>query len=151
MKRLLPVLLCGISSSRLLVDGLDECNVTEQAKISKAIRELVNDVNKHDHTECKAGIFSRDTGDLEKNFKKDSKISLKDEATAVHSSISTFVRHEMQQFRDDNSELDNGIEVLTRIEQKLVTKANGRSSTHSLTIEITHECNRHVSLGPFDD
>ena len=133
IKRLLPILLSG-RSSRLLVDGLDECEATEQREISRAIRGLVDETKRDEHTDCKVGIFSRDTGLLKQTFVKDAKVSLKDEATAVSSSITIFVRHEMQQFRNDNADLDISDEVLTEVEQKLVAKAGGKFLVQNPTI-----------------
>lgn len=136
---LLQDLLSGITSPRLLVDGLDECKASDQEEILKEIRTIVSEASKK--SDCKPGfaIFSTDTAALEKNLKDVPTISLKKEATHVGMSIRAVVRHKMQQIWDElRDELLDGSfmeEVLMRIEQKVVAKADGRILARNSTIK----------------
>ena len=131
MRRMLPFLLSGFSSTRLFVDGLDECEAAEWDSITKSIRSILTETNKATRSAgCKAIIFSRDTRYLETLFQKDTTISLRDEAVAIRSSIRLFVQHEMLQVRENFDDGNVDDEVLAAVEQKLVERADGKFVMH---------------------
>ena len=124
LKRLLLDLLSGVACTRLVVDGLDECNDEEQKEILSVLLQFVD--IKSDSTECKAVAFSRDVAVINKSLKKVLMISLKDEIAAAENSIKAYVQHELHQIRNEFDEPCVGDEIFTRIEHRLVSKADGQ-------------------------
>ena len=124
LKPLIQTLLSGLPSTRIIVDGLDECTDEEQKEILSAISKLV-DMNTNS-TACKGAIFSRDVAVISKALKKSSAIRLSDEATAIEQSIKSFVHHEIEDMRSslDDSSVDGG--VFETIEHNIVAKADGK-------------------------
>ena len=123
LKRMLPMLLSGISSARIVLDGLDECADEEQREILSTLTSLVKKASTS--IQCKVAIFSRDIPALGMTLRKYPTVSLKDEVFAVEASIKAFVHHEVQEMRKDIDDTFVGEEVFNRIEQKIVAKADG--------------------------
>lgn len=123
LKDLIQILLSGVCSARLIVDGLDECTDEEQREVISAIRFLTE--NNPSSIDCKAIIFSRDIPTISKGLKKSAKISLKEEVAAVESSIKTYVHHDIHEIRDELDEFADDFHLLDEIERKIVTKADG--------------------------
>ena len=126
LKRLIPDLLSGIPSTRVVVDGLDECLEAEQNEVLNVLHLLAD--TKPGAPDCRVAVFSRDLPEINKKLKKSPAISLSGEHAAVEKSINAYVHHELQEIYNnlDGPWLD--VEVFSAIERRMVAKADGKVS-----------------------
>ena len=125
LKSLIVDLLSGIISTRLILDGLDECTDDEQKDILSVLRFLIENIP---DTVCvKIAVFSRDIISIKKALRSPPTISLKDEAAAVDCSIKILVQHELNDIRTELIDSYIAEDVFTAVEQNIVAKADGKS------------------------
>ena len=126
---LLPELLQGLGSVRLVVDGVDEWAPRDQKELLKDLSQMVS-TDQSSHI-CKIMIASQDTMNISRSLRRKDKstttISLSngDERLAVSSSIADFVDSKLSDLPDHLDEVDPGASILSHIKQTLLDKSHG--------------------------
>ncbi|KAI9674908.1 MAG: hypothetical protein M1822_009011 [Bathelium mastoideum] len=127
LRELLPKLLQTIDCSHVLVDGIDECNTTEQKYMIEELLTLLSS-DPPSYT-CKILISSRDVPTVSRSLRKKAKaatvLSLSDEEEFLNHAIECFVHLKMSELQDELTELDPAGKVSSDIHRMLVEKANG--------------------------
>lgn len=128
LKQLLPDLLSTFTSVRIIVDGLDECDEKEQNLILVEMLALAG--FKSSSTSCKVLISSQDLLTISRRLRTRSSIDLSQERVAIESAISSFVHATIAQspLLCDPDSIDKN--VIDRIEQTLLSKADGKQKHH---------------------
>lgn len=124
LKQLIPILVSGMPGCRLLIDGLDECTRAEQEEMLKVIMPFA--VGKPAGTNCKIVIFSQDTDYIRRTLKRHTSISLGDQSIFMEDSIKSFVQHELGELRLNLDDMVIPDDVMTAIEQEIISKADGK-------------------------
>jgi hypothetical protein len=135
LMNLLPELLRGIGSARLVIDGVDEWDVCAQKELLDCLPGIIS-TNPSPYI-CKVLMSSRDTLDisraLSRKIETTALISLSsaNESAAVDRPIAQFVDIELSRIpRSHFDHLDPSGLILIRIKQNLLEKSNGiRSRT----------------------
>jgi hypothetical protein len=122
IKKLLPDLLSAVLSTRIVIDGLDEC----QEKDQKIILTEVLSAVKSSTAPCKLFISSRAETHISKTLRKRPTISLteKKERNKVDEDIQKYVKHSLMGLRESFPGA-----LVDDIERTVVKKAHGRCST----------------------
>jgi hypothetical protein len=122
IKKLLPDLLSAVPSTRILIDGLDEC----QEKDQKAILAELSSAVKNSTAPCKFFISSRAETYISKILRKRPTISLteKKEKEKVDEDIQAYVKHSLMVLRDSFPS-----KLVDDVERTVVRKAHGLYST----------------------
>lgn len=146
---LLPELLQGLGSTRLIIDGIDEWDALEQKDLLKDLMLMLSaDPSSYI---CKALISSRETLDISRTLRKRNKavvtisLSDNDESLAITHSIRDFVDNRLSELPEHFSSLDPDGSILDHIKHSLLVKSNG---TYLLSLdneELTGS--RHVLVG----
>ncbi|KAH7343012.1 hypothetical protein BKA65DRAFT_587311 [Rhexocercosporidium sp. MPI-PUGE-AT-0058] len=118
IKKLLPDLLSAVSSVRIVIDGLDEC----QEKSQKVILTELLSAAKASTSTCKIFLSSRVETFISKAMRKKPIISLteKREKTKVDEDIRDYVRHSLMPLRDNFPGT-----LVDDVERTVVRKAQG--------------------------
>ncbi|KAF4546252.1 uncharacterized protein LTHEOB_4249 [Lasiodiplodia theobromae] len=126
-KDLLTDLLSGIPSSRLVIDGIDECEPEEQKFIIQEFSRLTSQGGSA-HI-CKVLFSSRDIPTVSRHLRtkksKASELPLAREEIAVRAAIKSVVDKRLLDLQDDWDEIDPDPEIVKRVKHELVEKANG--------------------------
>lgn len=119
IKKLLPDLLSAVSSVRIVIDGLDECQEKDQKAI---LTELLSAV-KTSTSPCKILVSSRAETFISKALRKRPTISLteKREREKVDEDIQEYVRHSLMALRDTFLGT-----LVDDVERTVVRKAQGK-------------------------
>jgi hypothetical protein len=112
-------MLGAISSTRIVIDGLDECPERDQKAI---LTELLSAV-KNSATPCKIFISSRAETYISKKLRKRPTISLteKTEREKVDKDIQKYVKQSLKGLRESFPGT-----IVDDVERKVVRKANGK-------------------------
>ncbi|KAI9667637.1 MAG: hypothetical protein M1821_000454 [Bathelium mastoideum] len=141
LRELLPEVLSSFSSSRIIVDGVDECDPKEQKLIVEDVLRLLS-VNTSSHI-CKIFISTRDVPTISQSLRKQAKdavsISLNNERGAVGDSIELFIQTRLSEVQNELDYLDPNGAVWHNIRHTLATKANGMFLWVSLVLESIPE------------
>jgi hypothetical protein len=126
---LLPELLQGLGSTRLIIDGVDEWDALEQKVLLKDLMQLLS--TDSSSYICKILIASRDTLDASRNRRKNKSVvamslSERDESLAIAQSIGKFVDKRLNDLPDDFNVLDPDGSILAQIKRSLSDKSNGK-------------------------
>lgn len=128
---LLPELLRGLGSVRLVVDGIDEWSAADQREILKDISQLTS-IDQSSHI-CKVLIASRETIDTLRSLRKKDRSALSislgdsDEALAVTRSIAGFVDSQLSDLPAHIEELDPDASIMIHVKDTLLKKSHGKS------------------------
>ena len=118
MKELLAQVLSGLPSSRIVLDGVDECHEAQQKEILSTLLSL----QKNAPNSCKLLISSRvDEGYIKSVLRQMPSIRLKDHNSEA---ISLFVDQNVAELSDIFDSLED--DLLDRIRRELCSKAGGR-------------------------
>jgi hypothetical protein len=113
LKELLPNLIMATSATRIIIDGLDECEDRDQKQI---LQELMKLGGNH----CKILISSRDYGHIGKILRKKKTIAFRDRRNDINKDIQLYVTQALaglrQQFED---------QIIDEIKRAVVEKADG--------------------------
>ncbi|PQE30183.1 hypothetical protein CJF32_00003614 [Rutstroemia sp. NJR-2017a WRK4] len=118
IRKLLPELLLAVSSIRIVIDGLDECQEKDQKTILSELLSIV----KVSVIPCKLLISSRAETYLSRTLRKSPSISLSDkmERRSVDKDIQIYVTHALKELRGSFPS-----DVVNEVEKTVVKKANG--------------------------
>lgn len=125
-KVLLQSLSTHLGVVRIIIDGLDECELTEIKSILAALQSLVR--GSSTLGTFKIAIFSRDLPAIQKALKKPATLCLGEERQAIDSAIQNFVSHELASVRQSLDDLEAPADALDDLEKQLIQKADGTSS-----------------------
>jgi hypothetical protein len=125
---LLPELLQGLGSTRLIIDGIDEWDADEQKELLKDLMQLLS--TDSSSYICKILIASRDTLEVSRNIRKNKSVvtmslSERDESLAIAQSIEKFVDKRLNELPDHFNILDPDGLILSEIKSSLSDKSNG--------------------------
>jgi hypothetical protein len=137
LKRLLPDILIRIPSSRIIIDGIDECAPEEQKFIIEDVVSLIS-TNPSSYI-CKVLISSRDVYSISRTLQRKvrsagnaAEVSLSSAYQAIDTAIEGFINRELSELRDDLNSFDvdgDGI-IISNIRSILLEKANGMLCFH---------------------
>jgi hypothetical protein len=130
LKKLLPLLLSNIDTTRLVVDGLDECaDAGEQKNIVVDVLELVRQMSAKQ--DCKVLFFSRNVPSIEKYLKTYPTISLRDTIAAqeMEKSIRVFTKSKIEDLRNDLEDICVSDDLFEEAEEHIARKADGIPNT----------------------
>lgn len=117
LRNLLPELLDVIPTTRIIIDGLDECQEKLQRPIMQELLALFKSSDGH----SKILFSSREGIEISRVLRRKKYISLRDEKKDVDTDIELFTRQSLLELRErfSNKEMDN-------VEKTIVNKANGQ-------------------------
>jgi hypothetical protein len=115
-KALLLDLLTVIETTLFVIDGLDECEESDQRGVLTELLDLVNSSKKG----LRILFFSRESRDIKRKLDKVPQISLSDEETSMSEDIELFTKASLLELRQRFEE-----HIIDAIEQVLIRKANG--------------------------
>ena len=127
---LLPKLLQGLDSTRLVVDGIDEWSSRDQKELIEDLSQMVS-TSQSSHI-CKIMIASRETMNISRSLRKKDKsattISLSDsnEGLSVTRSIANFVDSKLSNLSDHFDELHADASTMDHVRQTLLKKSHGK-------------------------
>ncbi|KAJ6285479.1 hypothetical protein J3E71DRAFT_373608 [Bipolaris maydis] len=136
---LLPELLQGLGSVRLVIDGVDEWSSRDQKELLKDLAGLVSPT--HSTYNCKIMIASRETMEISRYLRKKdksvTKVSLSNakESFAVTLAIANFVDSKLSDLPDHFDELDPDPSILVHVKETLRKKSHGMFLWVSLVLK----------------
>ncbi|CAN9147713.1 unnamed protein product [Alternaria alternata] len=126
---LLPELLRGLGSVRLIIDGIDEWVSRDQKDVLNDLSQIVS-IDKSSHI-CKVLVASRETMEISRSLRRKNKsattISLSngDEDLAISRSIARFVESKLSDLPDHFDELDPDASIMAYVKKTLIEKSHG--------------------------
>ncbi|KAI4607631.1 hypothetical protein J4E83_009528 [Alternaria metachromatica] len=134
---LLPELLRGLGSVRLIVDGIDEWASRDQKELLNNLSQMIS-TDQSSHV-CKIMVASRDTmaTSRRKKDKLSTMISLSngDEGLAVTRAIASFVNNKLSDLPEHFEELDPDSSIMAHVKKTLLEKSQGMFLWVSLVLE----------------
>lgn len=119
---MLKEIMSSIGPTRIVLDGLDECDESVQSELIVALTEVQRSAG----DKCKLLVSSRDEPHIDRALRRKTVVSLKGETDQA---IQRYIRQSVNDLRDCFQDLDAGL--IDRIEQRLHSKANGTYFPHS--------------------
>jgi hypothetical protein len=113
LKELLPNLTKATSETRIIIDGLDECEDRDQTQILKELMKLGGN-------RCKILISSRDYGDIGKIPRKKKTLAFRDRRNDINKDIQLYVTQTLAGLRERF-----GDQIIDEIKRVVVEKADG--------------------------
>lgn len=118
-----PGLLQAVSMCRIVIDGLDECESSEQTFIIDNLIQLLSS------SACKLLICSRDVPEIGRALQRKAKllasISLSNESTSVNNTIHAFAKSKIEDFIDEKPSLRVGSNTVDEMTQIIVDMSDG--------------------------
>ncbi|KAI4613948.1 hypothetical protein J4E80_006636 [Alternaria sp. BMP 0032] len=134
---LLPELLRGLGSVRLIVDGIDEWTSRDQKELLDDLSQMVS-TDQSSHV-CKIMVASRDTmaTSRRKKDKLSTMISLSggDEGLAVTRAIASFINDKLSDLPEHFEQLDPDSSIMAHVKKTLLEKSQGMFLWVSLVLE----------------
>ncbi|CAN9085629.1 unnamed protein product [Alternaria alternata] len=137
---LLPELLRGLGSVRLIIDGIDEWVSRDQKDVLNDLSQIVS-IDKSSHI-CKVLVASRETMEISRSLRRKNKsattISLSngDEDLAISRSIARFVESKLSDLPDHFDELDPDASIMAYVKKTLIEKSHGMFLWVSLVLDL---------------
>lgn len=132
LKKVIPTLLKGFSSVRIVIDGLDEIDDREQRQVLSDLTLFVS-CPLVPGSSFKILIASRDVASISRFLSQRTVLSMADDLQAFQGAIQPFVRHQLSELRSLRSDLEIEDDVLRIIEERLVEKSNGKTDVSILS------------------
>jgi len=125
LRRIIPTLLKGFTSIRIVVDGLDEIEDREQRQV---LSDLISFASSplDPGSSCKILIASRDIPLISRSLSKRTVLSMGDDPQAFQGSVRPFVHHQLNELRDSLSDIEVDESTMQVIERRLVEKSDGK-------------------------
>ncbi|KAL9116701.1 MAG: hypothetical protein Q9187_006774, partial [Circinaria calcarea] len=130
LRRLIPALLATIPLTRIVIDGLDECQEKDQRQILQELMSLCTPSG----VRCKILLSSREGVHLSRALRRKPNISLTERRVDVDTDIRLFVAHNLTELRE---RFDG--KVVDGIEKRVVKKADGMFLWVRLVIATLHD------------
>ncbi|KAK4993862.1 hypothetical protein LTR50_000075 [Elasticomyces elasticus] len=129
LRQMIPELLDGITSARLIIDGLDESPQKEHRAI---LDQVLQFTSKSTATNTmKLAIISQDVPSISEKLSKKPIISLKEAADMTKNAIQLYVHESLEGIRDDLYYLSIDHQTLLELEGKIVAKSDAFKPTDS--------------------
>jgi hypothetical protein len=145
---LLPELLRGTGSVRLIIDGIDEWVSQDQRDVLNDLSQIVS-TDKSSHL-CKILIASRETFEISRSMLKKNKstttisLSNDDEGLAISRSIAHFVEIKLSDLPDHFDQLDPDASIMAHVKKTLIEKSHGnlrlKYSLTSCVLKLAQVC-----------
>jgi hypothetical protein len=116
LRRLLPELLATITSTRVIIDGLDEYPEPEQRTI---LAEMIS-LSKSSGIQFRVLFSNREGAQINKILSSKPTISLRDESADVDKDIEAYVQASLEEFRPKF-----GSRLIDKMERRIIEKADG--------------------------
>lgn len=125
LNEIISDILPTISSCRIIVDGLDECNEDKHQRI---ISELIS-TTKRNGTDVtiKLLIVSREGTQIDRLLKKKAVLSLSEEKTAIEGAIRLFTHDKLSELKETLEDINIDDATLEFMENRMVLRAEGTS------------------------
>lgn len=143
LRTLLPHVLSNSPSGRIVLDGLDECDVDQQQLILRDVLAITQNAG----PDWKVLIFSREIPTITQqlsNFSLKTRISLSEENHSINRAIGGFVDQKLQNLPQDTPNLQGRADLL---KNKLNTKSNGMYCETHRVFRLANPWLRNVPLG----
>ena len=121
LRKILPKLIAASPFTRIVIDGIDECDAKDHKYALDQLLLLCNDIKGHGSLL----ISSRDDGIISRKLRKLPTISLRDEHVAVERDIEAFVRGKFRQVIEE-WDLDISKNTTTKVQKLLIQRSNGQ-------------------------
>ncbi|RYP76705.1 hypothetical protein DL770_007179 [Monosporascus sp. CRB-9-2] len=136
-----PGILHGMSSCRIVIDGIDECDDKEQRFIIEDLVQFVS-ANKSSYN-CKLLLCSRSVPTISRTLQKKSKalleISLSTEHTCVNASIQAFIKKRLQDIDEEHPAFQLDSNAMEELSEMILDKADVMESLSDIdSIEELH-------------
>jgi Cdc6-like AAA superfamily ATPase len=126
LRKMIPKLLMGFSCLRIIVDGLDEIEESQQRQVlSDLIDFATNPLGPGSY--CKILIASRDATVISRFLSQRTVLSLGDDLQAFQAAVQPYVHHELSELRKSLSDIEVEQTTMDVIEHRLVEKSNGNT------------------------
>ncbi|PVH83786.1 hypothetical protein DL98DRAFT_652239 [Cadophora sp. DSE1049] len=124
LRKMIPKLLMGFSCLRIIIDGLDEIDESQQRQVLSDLTDFAT------HplgpgSSCKMLIASRDVTLISRFLSQKTVLSLGDDLIAFQVAVQPYVHHELSQLRKSLSDIEVEQTTMDVIEHRLVEKSNG--------------------------
>ena len=120
LRKVLSDLLSAVPPAQIIIDGLDECDISSHAQI---LAELLTFSNPSTRL-AKVLIFSREGGGIGGKLRKRPTLSLREESESMNNDIETFTKVTLRQTRSE-WDFDVSETCLAKVEQELLRLSNG--------------------------
>lgn len=124
LRALLPQMLSAMAPGRIVVDGLDECEIEEQANILEDISTIVRNAG----SGWKILISSQDIPSISRPFSKraqKAKVSLSEENRSISAAIEAFIDEKIATLNNDAPYLWGQGDFAQSLKREMNEKANG--------------------------
>ncbi|KAH6610672.1 hypothetical protein Trco_000692 [Trichoderma cornu-damae] len=139
-----PGLLQGVPVCRIVVDGLDECELPEQKVIINALIQLISPGS------CKLLICSRDVPEIRRALQRNSRrlatISLSNESALVNNTIHAFAKSKIEELMDDKPMLRDDSDMSDELIQIIVDKSDGMFLWAKLVLDLARDVDNLLEL-----
>jgi Cdc6-like AAA superfamily ATPase len=124
LRKMIPKLLMGFSSLRIVVDGLDEIEESQQRQV---LLDLIDFASKplDPGSSCKILIASRDVPAISRFLSQRTVQSLGGDLQAFQTAVQPYVHHELSRLRKSLSDIEVEQATMDIIEHRLVEKSDG--------------------------
>jgi hypothetical protein len=121
LRKLLPQLLSNIQSSRIIIDGVDECDDQEQKRL---LSEMIR-ICQTPESSCKILFSSREMEYIKGSLRSKPTISLTAQRKEVDHAIGLYIKQNLNELRERLYSIGNG--VFSDIEEKMMRKSGGKN------------------------
>lgn len=127
---LLTELIPGLSSVRLVVDGLDEWDPREQKDLIKDLMQMLS-TDRDSHI-CKILFASRNTADISRSLLKKGipavaiSLSATNEEVSISRSINDFVDNRLSDLPEHVDDLDPDASIVAQVKAAVLEKSQGK-------------------------
>jgi hypothetical protein len=142
VRDLLETLLRSPGITYIILDGLDECESTDQRHVLSELQNLLRpDVRTKDE-KLKVLICSRETKEISRKLNQARQIFLSDEQQEMSRDICKFTKSSLAELSDRFS-----TEIINEVSGEVVKKADGKLFNLVKLFTLLINTNRNVSLG----
>jgi hypothetical protein len=124
LRKVIPHLLSTITSTRIIIDGLDEYSEKDQKQVLLDVLPFAS--SNTTQGICKILISSRDVRPIFRALSNKPTLSLAEEDKAIRGAIQSFVHENLLKIQTNLEDVAVEDQLISGIEEKLVLKANGK-------------------------
>lgn len=122
LRKFLPKLIAASPFTRIVIDGIDECDAKDHKYALDQLLLLCKDIKGHGSLL----LSSRDDGIISRKLRQYPTISLRDEYLAVERDIEAFIGGKFRQVIEE-WDLEISTNIAAKIQQQLIQRSNGQS------------------------
>lgn len=144
LSKVLPDLLSGFENVKIIVDGLDEWDVSTTKRLIKCLTSLSG--TESCKTDCRLFFSSRDVPAVQRSLTRNAVISLTEENSAIQAAIQLYIRAGIAGIQESLGQATTTA-AMQEVESTLIAKSDSQFLTVSLFV-ITNWSSRYVLVGP---